>query len=213
MQSQDALSALINEAGKKSGVNPAVLKQNVQSGKLDALLANMRPQDAKRFQEILNNPALAKQLLNTPQAQKLVRQFAEQGETRMEGLAEKLNEILSSPEGQEQLKSIAAMLGGGDNGQSAPDLSGLFGGAPQESPPQESAGNDGMPQLDMATLMSIQNMVKSMNVNDKNTQLLLALKPQLGERRRQRVDNAVKMLKLLALLPMLKQSGILSGLI
>ena len=60
MQNNDALSALLNEAGKKAGVNPATLKQNVQNGKLDALLANMKPQDAKRFQEILNNPALAK---------------------------------------------------------------------------------------------------------------------------------------------------------
>lgn len=79
MQNNDALSALLNEAGKKTGVNPATLKQNVQNGKLDALLANMKPQDAKRFQEILNNPALAKQLLNTPGAQKLIRRFAEQG--------------------------------------------------------------------------------------------------------------------------------------
>ncbi len=79
MQNNDALSELLNEAGKKSGVNPATLRQNVQNGKLDALLANMKPQDAKRFQEILNNPALVKQLLNTPQAQKLVRRFAEQG--------------------------------------------------------------------------------------------------------------------------------------
>ena len=79
MQNKDTLSGLINEAGKKAGVNPATLQQNVQNGQLDALLANMKPQDAKRFQEILNNPALAKQILNTPQAQKLVRRFAQQG--------------------------------------------------------------------------------------------------------------------------------------
>ena len=42
MQNNDALSALLNEAGKKAGVNPATLKQNVQNGKLDALLANMK---------------------------------------------------------------------------------------------------------------------------------------------------------------------------
>ena len=82
MQNNDALSALLNEAGKKAGVNPATLKQNV----LDALLANMKPQDAKRFQEILNNPALAKQLLNTPGAQKLIRRFAEQGGNTNGGL-------------------------------------------------------------------------------------------------------------------------------
>jgi len=46
----------------------------------------MKPQDAKRFQEILNNPALAKQLLNTPGAQKLIRRFAEQGGNTNGGL-------------------------------------------------------------------------------------------------------------------------------
>ena len=130
----------------------------------------------------------------------------------MEDLAEKLNGILSSPEGQEQLKNIAAMFGGSD----APDLSGLFGQGASSSAPTENSAQDPSaesPPIDMAAMAGIQKMVKSMNTNDKNTQLLLALKPHFSEARQKRVDNAVKMLRLMALLPMLKQSGILSGLI
>ena len=131
----------------------------------------------------------------------------------MEDLAEKLNGILSSPEGQEQLKEIAAMF----SGTGAPDLAGIFG---QKSEPPASAekaepNEPGVetPQIDMAAIAGIQKMVRSMNTNDKNTQLLLALKPHFSEARQKRVDNAVKMLRLMSLLQMLKQSGILSGLI
>ena len=131
----------------------------------------------------------------------------------MEDLAEKLNGILSSPEGQEQLKEIAAMF----SGTGAPDLAGIFG---QKSEPPASAekaepNEPGVetPQIGMAVIAGIQKMVRSMNTNDKNTQLLLALKPHFSEARQKRVDNAVKMLRLMSLLPMLKQSGILSGLI
>ena len=59
-------------------------------------------------------------------------------------------------------------------------------------------------------IANIGQMMKNMNTNDKNTQLLLALKPHFGERRQARVDRAIKMIRLFSLLPLLRQSGILS---
>ena len=43
----------------------------------------------------------------------------------------------------------------------------------------------------------------------KNTQLLLALKPLLKEERQERVDKAVKMMKLYAVWTIVKESGML----
>lgn len=74
-QHNDNLNDLIQQAGRSAGVNPNQLKQAVDSGKLDDLLKKMRPQDAQRFQQILSNPQLAQQMLNTPQAKRLIRQF------------------------------------------------------------------------------------------------------------------------------------------
>lgn len=74
-QHNDNLNDLIQQAGRSAGVNPNQLKQVVDSGKLDDLLKKMRPQDAQRFQQILSNPQLAQQMLNTPQAKRLIRQF------------------------------------------------------------------------------------------------------------------------------------------
>lgn len=123
----------------------------------------------------------------------------------MEELAEKLNGILSSPEGQEQLKSIASMLGGSN----MPDLSGLFGAASEKEPPSASEP----PPIDAAALAGLQQMLQGMNKHDKNTDLLLALKPHFGERRQERVDQAIKLLRLISMLPALQQSGLLSGLL
>lgn len=74
-KNNDNINNLINEAGKKAGVDPASLKQTIDTGKLDNLLAKMNPRDAEKFRQIVNNPQMAQQLLNTPQAKMLIKQF------------------------------------------------------------------------------------------------------------------------------------------
>ena len=48
---------------------------------------------------------------------------------------------------------------------------------------------------------------------DPNVALLEALRPFFEEPRRKKVDNAIRMMKLMELLPVLQQSGLLSGLL
>lgn len=69
------INDLIRQASSKVGADPSQLKKTIDSGKLDDLVKKMNPNDAKRFQEILNNPQLAQQMLNTPQAQALIKSF------------------------------------------------------------------------------------------------------------------------------------------
>ena len=123
----------------------------------------------------------------------------------MEDLAEQLKNILNSPEGQKQLQNIAQMIGGTDKEQGGIDFSSLM----QNAAPSDQSQNDA-PAIDMNMIANIGQMMKNMNTNDKNTQLLLALKPHFGERRQARVDRAIKMIRLFSLLPLLRQSGILS---
>ena len=66
------LDDLIRQAGQKAGVDPASLKNTIDSGKL---LQKMNPKDAQRLEQVLGNPQLAQQMLNTPQAKKLIQQF------------------------------------------------------------------------------------------------------------------------------------------
>ena len=48
--------------------------------------------------------------------------------------------------------------------------------------------------------------------DDDRVRLLLALRPHLGEERRQRVDRAVQILKLIAMWPLLRDTGIFPSL-
>jgi hypothetical protein len=70
-------------------------------------------------------------------------------------------------------------------------------------------GGEGMPdpkQLEM--LFGLFSKFKNNN-DDSTSRLLLALKPHLSGNRRERVDTAIKILKLLELLPLIRESGLI----
>lgn len=73
---------------------------------------------------------------------------------------------------------------------------------------RESFGFGGMPDLSNilgnARLMSgITSIMGAMNKTDSRTRLIEALKPLLSENRRRKADEAMQMMKLFELLPML----------
>lgn len=78
--------------------------------------------------------------------------------------------------------------------------------------PQGDSSNDFFGNIDIEAIMKLGEMLQSMNTSDKNTQLLLALKPHLRPENRQKVDNALRLMKIINILPLLKESGILNGL-
>jgi hypothetical protein len=55
--------------------------------------------------------------------------------------------------------------------------------------------------------------VGAFSQSDKNSELLLALKPHLSAERQQKVDKAIKLLKLIAVWNMAKESGLLDNII
>ena len=57
--------------------------------------------------------------------------------------------------------------------------------------------------------MKMQDIMGAVSQKDKNTDLLLALKPHLKEERQQKIDKAIKIMKLLAVWKVLKDSGML----
>lgn len=68
--------------------------------------------------------------------------------------------------------------------------------------------------IDIEAIMKLGEMMSAMNrADDKNTQLLLALKPHLRPENRKKVDNALKLMKIMGLLPLIKESGIMDGLL
>lgn len=81
---------------------------------------------------------------------------------------------------------------------------------------EESSKNDKdggiFGNLDPNILLTLMGLFESMKKEDDNERLLLALKPLLREDNRAKIDSAVKFMKLFALLPVLKESGMLGKL-
>lgn len=86
-------------------------------------------------------------------------------------------------------------------------LQGFAGGGQGESQ------NDSAPLFTAADILKIQQMMQSIKQDNPNTVLLKSLKPLLKEDRRHKVDEAVRIMKLLSLLPVLRESGMLKGLL
>ena len=60
-------------------------------------------------------------------------------------------------------------------------------------------------------MQTVISLISKLNAGgeDSRTKLLTALKPHLSEPRREKVDTAIKILRMLELLPLLRESGIL----
>ena len=62
--------------------------------------------------------------------------------------------------------------------------------------------------LDLNLIVQIQKAMQALSASSRNVELLRTLKPHLSEARAKKVDDAIRVMQLIQLLPMLKESGI-----
>ena len=117
----------------------------------------------------------------------------------MEDLAAAVQSILNDPQSMAQLQSVMNSLG--------------------MNPPQAPAPAPPPVQQKPAAAAPL-NLLNTLNNSDPMTAMLLraarllaALRPLLGEARQKKLDEASKILKLLHLLPLLKESGVLQNIL
>ena len=125
----------------------------------------------------------------------------------MDDVMDKVSGLLSDEESVQQLSELAKMFmsevnDGSDTASGEPASDGEDGG---------SSDSGGMP--DIETILKLTSLAGAFTQSDKNADLLLALKPHLGEEKQKRVDKAVKLLKLIAVWNMAKESGLLNNII
>ena len=77
------------------------------------------------------------------------------------------------------------------------------------SPEQEQGQNDSDRgfSMDPATMAKIAQIMSAMNRHDSRCDLIAALRPLLSEPRRRRADDAMQLIKLIDLLPMIEDLG------
>lgn len=104
-----------------------------------------------------------------------------------------INEIISSlsEEDINQLKNVAGTIFGSGN-------------------QQEQQQNTQKPENDI--FQSIGEIGKMFSHDDDRTSLIKALKPMLSEDKQKKADEAIKILRLMQIVPLLRDSGFLKGL-
>lgn len=108
----------------------------------------------------------------------------------MDDMSEKISALLSDPAGMEKIKDMAGKL---------------FGEAEQQTSQTDRQNPSELSGIDTGTLL---NIISAIKTEDSRSRLLLALKPHLSDTRKERVDNAVKIMKLINILPLLKDKDI-----
>lgn len=122
----------------------------------------------------------------------------------MDDLSSMLGEFLKSPESMEKIRSLAGMLGGG-TGPPPP--------APASSPAVPPAEPDNRPAgVDtdsMQLVMKLAPMLARFRQEDDSTRLLRALRPFLNEEKRKKLDEAIRLMQLVRMIPFIRNSGLL----
>ena len=112
----------------------------------------------------------------------------------MEDVSNAIAGLLNSPDAVEKLKAMAGSLLASS-------------GQTEGAAPARSAGDD-LSAGDIAGMMRVMHLLKS-GEDDSRAALLRSLRPHLSARRQQRVDEAIRLLRLMSILPAVKEAGLL----
>lgn len=119
-----------------------------------------------------------------------------------------LNSILSSLSNDDinNLKNIANSILGDDKKENS-----------QKDNSNETTNNSNIPNLDLSSLglpdmsqfSNLLPLLSALNTHDSREDFLFALKPLLSKERQKKTDEAMKFIKLLSLIPLLKEKGLM----
>jgi len=142
----------------------------------------------------------------------------------VDNIMDNLSELLGGMSGEDMdaLRSMAQSMLGGMNlggephdephsGEKTSEQSDSAGGANSHAPPGNSDASP-FSGITPEMLLKISSLMSAMGKNDQRSDLIMALKPHLSHERQKKADDAVQMLKLMSLLPMLQGEGGLGGL-
>lgn len=128
----------------------------------------------------------------------------------MDDLSSKISSILSDPQALEQIKGLGEMLG--LSGASATSSDAQVHKEQQKSPPDMLSSLSSVSSSDsLSMLTKFAPLLSDLNKEDDTTRLLFALRPFLSYERQKKLDEAGKLIKMMKLLPVLKQFNILDS--
>ena len=126
----------------------------------------------------------------------------------MSDLTSQINQILSNPEMMEQIKALSGLFGQsaapqGANGDfTMPENSSVP--QPKQQSPLDLLGADGL-----QTAMRFMPIITELKKEDDTTQLLRAIKPFLSPQRQDKLEEAIRILRIIRIVPMLKNQNLI----
>ena len=142
----------------------------------------------------------------------------------MDNMQDIISSVLSNPDAVQKLRSLGKDLGLMDNSTSdnQPDKNSTTQHSSQQNPPFDISALSGLlspqnksnqntslsPEI-MSRISSFLPLLSGINQEDDTTALLNSLRPFLSGDKHRRLDEAEKMLRIMRLLPKLRQSGII----
>ncbi|MGN1132588.1 MAG: hypothetical protein ACI4RL_06740 [Ruminococcus sp.] len=75
MINNSEINNLLNGLSERLNTSPEQLKANLEKGNLDSVVSKMSSGQAKRLQKILDNPEQSEKILNSPQAQAIIKKL------------------------------------------------------------------------------------------------------------------------------------------
>ena len=125
----------------------------------------------------------------------------------LDDIAEKIQSLLADEESMRQISELAAMFSGGEGkfsgGSGDPEAS---SGSSEFSPEDDNSGGLG---INPAAVMQL---IGAVSASDKNCDLLKALRPHLSHEKQQKLDRAVRLLKLYNIFTAMRENGMLNDL-
>lgn len=119
-----------------------------------------------------------------------------------EALAQKLSALLNSPDSMERIRSAMSAFGMEEPPKAA---------EPTASPAPSAADAAPKAGLDLGNLGALASMLPLLNgmrSDDQNTALLRSLRPYLHGDREKKLDDAIKMMQFMKMVPALKDKGL-----
>ncbi|MGN0462633.1 MAG: hypothetical protein ACI4HZ_09345 [Ruminococcus sp.] len=75
MINNSEINSLLNGLSERLNTTPEQLRANLEKGNLDSVVSKMSSGQAKRLQKILDNPEQSEKILNSPQAQAIIKKL------------------------------------------------------------------------------------------------------------------------------------------
>ena len=116
----------------------------------------------------------------------------------MDDMSQKLMSLMNDPEIMSKIQGLSGLLSqDGRQEQINPP-------EPKPLEPHPKSNEQMLPLDMMGTIMKIMPIINSMKEEDETTRLLKALRPFLSEARRKKLDEGIRLMRIMRMLPLLK---------